>query len=418
MSYQPVKFLQAANIFLNHQLVGTGPLEEEQQKLVQNSTIHAFRNVIDAAREWQVDFVLLSGNSFHADDNSLGSRVELIAGLNDLHELGIPVIVLPGADDPLIAWHDITELPPNVWLLNDPADAAMTLQRDGNPFVQIGSLYSETFRVSQQQSASENELLQIAMLTREDFPHDLKRNAADNGLIARFDKLTVNYCALGGGTRETVTLPHCTLHDSGGTQGLHSKDVQERGCTLVEIDAAGSVEMSFIPTAVVRWESLHISIGSHSTIEELTALMATALQGVRPQQHERLWLVRWTIDNSGPLFQLIRQEGFRRKLSHALRQKLALPDNIKLVSLYRLFPTSRTMELLSEENPLAETFFQTLNNLWKDAADHPEQLLQNSGIRDNERSARLSALLREIDHESILGHAQQLGVSWFDSQES
>lgn len=417
MPFQPLRFLQAANIFLNHQLVGTGCLEEEQQKLVQNATICAFRNVVDAAREWEVDFLLLTGNSFHAQDNSLGSRVELIEGLRDLEAANISVIVLPGANDSLDAWNDIAELPSSVTLLDDSAGTAITLEKNDKPFVQIGSLYSSTFRTSQQKLSDGIHPFQIAMLTRDDFPHDLTRDPSENGLNARLDKVSVNYIALGGGARETVEQSQCTLHDSGGTQGLQAQDVKQHGCTLVEVNKEGILEISFIPTAVVRWENLQISIGSHSTIEELTTLMSNALADVQAQTHEQLWLLRWMIDNSGPLFQLIRQEGFRKKLSHSLRSKISVSENIQIVSQYRLFPTSKTMKLLSKNNPLAETFFQSLNDLWKDAADSPEQLLHNSELRDPERSKRLVSLLEGIENDSILGHAQQLGVSWFDADD-
>ena len=90
MSFKPFKFLHAANLYLNHQLVGTGILSEDAQQIVERATITAFEKVIEEAVTWEVDFVLLTGNSFDETDQSLGSRVELLNGLAFLTEANIP----------------------------------------------------------------------------------------------------------------------------------------------------------------------------------------------------------------------------------------------------------------------------------------------------------------------------------------
>ncbi len=405
MSDKPFKFLHAANLYLNHQLVGTGYLNDDAQKIVQQATNAAFQNLVEEAIAWEVDFVLLTGNTFDETDESLGARVELLAGLSLLHRANIPTFILPGQVDPYDVWHRITGLPDSVTLIDPQSSNLFSVESKEKLIAQIGTVRSF-------QSQPSRSSFQIAMTATDEIDERLKQQTLSGA---------VNYLAMGGRTRQTVKSSTGTLHAPGGIQGIIATDIGERGCSLVEvnplteIDQKPSIEIEFLPVATVRWESPVVQTSRYANREALSKQMSQALEEVQPQPHEKLWLLQWTLYNSGTLSSLLQEEKKDQALTRLLRNMLAVPKEIQIHSTYQLHPDENSINQSTQQSPLAESFFQQINERKEMLPEQLQQLMTNAGLQENNRTKELVSLVKNLNPDKILGHAQQLGLNWFSS---
>lgn len=411
MPFKPFKFLHAANLYLNHQLAGTGFLEEASQKIVQQATNSAFHNLIEEAVTWEVDFVLLTGNCFDETDQSLGSRIELLNGLAILHEANIPTFVLPGENDPYEAWNGIAGLPNSVTIIDPQSRNFFSVKQNDELIAQIGTLHS--FQNQQPLPG-----FQIAMTASDDM---------DKALAQQNDFIAIEYLAMGGQVRQTSVVSTCTLHSPGGTQGVSVTDVGLHGCSLVEANAAietdvkfdkgqnAQTKIAFIPTATVRWESPSVQTGKYANIEILSNQMSQALADIKPQPNEKLWLLHWDFYNSGSLATLIQQEKTDALLTRALHNNLSIPNNILIESTYQLLPDEKTIDHLSQQSLLAESFFQSIDDIKEELPQQLGELFANANLQQNNRTEQLAATLEDINPSRVLGQAQQMGLNWFSS---
>ncbi len=89
MAFAPLRFLHAADARLD-QAIGEIPrLPPRLESIVRDATRAAFDRFIALAIDHEVDFVLLAGNTFVEDDQSLSARLSLLDGLEQLDRSGI-----------------------------------------------------------------------------------------------------------------------------------------------------------------------------------------------------------------------------------------------------------------------------------------------------------------------------------------
>ena len=100
MPFEPLRFLHAANIRLDHAIGETYKLPPRVASIVQDATRAAFERLIGVALDRRVDFLLLAGNTFVEAEQSLAARLALLDGLEQLAQESIRVFVLPGAPRP------------------------------------------------------------------------------------------------------------------------------------------------------------------------------------------------------------------------------------------------------------------------------------------------------------------------------
>src|SRR5579872_4691158 len=128
MPFEPVRFLHAADVRIDHPVRMPGPLSPRLAAVGQRATIDAFERLISTAIERSVDFLLLAGNTFIESDRSLAGRLAMLDGFQRLAEEAIRVFAMPGPLDPADAWRLIPGLPKNVLLLDANQKSAYPLK--------------------------------------------------------------------------------------------------------------------------------------------------------------------------------------------------------------------------------------------------------------------------------------------------
>ena len=144
MPFESLQFVHAANLYLDRQLKGTGPVPDHLQEILEDATIGAFEQVISTCVENQVDFLLLTGNSFDEAEKSLRARVALRDGFCRLAEEHIRVFVTPGRIDSADAWRAVPRLPGNVTLLLHRCEEPVAVIRNERVIATITRLQTDS----------------------------------------------------------------------------------------------------------------------------------------------------------------------------------------------------------------------------------------------------------------------------------
>ncbi len=418
MHREPFRFLHAAALRLDHQLCGVGSVPEKVREIVEEASLIAFERVIEACLEHDVDFLLLAGDSFDAGDAGLRGPMALARGFQRLAEHEIATCVVAGPHDPWSSWLSGIHYPELVHRLRPGANTPTMIDCPTSPLAAVYGVYSRTRHDEVKTHRAEG----VAPDGR--YAIGLASVALDEPTLARWDtpdglpaliEPTMNYWALGGGVaRRTVHLNSGLLHDPAAPQGFSAAEAGPRGCTLVEVDAGGAANLTFLPTAPVRWERVYVNGGGESIDQQsLVSLMRSALAAIERFATDDVWLVDWIIGNLGTAGRRMAEPEFRRETLDAVHRDLELGDIS--VHTHRVSfaneglasePEGQTRGLMAQfATGLAAKFAVP------DRALH--DILADSELRGGPWEGRIRDLLPELDVQEIAGAAQREGCTWF-----
>lgn len=406
MPFQPFRFIHAANLLVDHQLRDPGDLSDELRRLAEEATVSAFRNMIDAAVERDVDFVLITGNAFHADDHSLRARVELRDGFTRLHEGGIRVFVSPGDADPVSHWEVTADWPENVTLLRADSDDPVALFHADSVMATIESLGSGAKASADVACESDRRPFRIGVSTRAWTSRD-EMHEVFEPQIGRLD-----YIAVRGGHREqTARLSRGSIHHPGSAQGLSADAVGTHGVTLVDIDADGTITTLRLPTCSVRWERFAVSITDDTSREHLLDMLEESLRSIEPTPNEQLLLIAWAIDGSGAVFQDLDEEEFWEELLLELEERAIIPARVRVQHRMTRSRTNATLQAIRTDDAHVREFLGGLDELAIGGLE--EIALEN--IPNEGLAERLSLIAAETDIAEARSLARQRGLEWLAS---
>lgn len=324
MPYETLRFIHAARVLVDQPLSGTGTISPNLRGLVRDATTQAFRNLVKACLEHDVDFLLLTGDTLQQSDYSIKARVELRRGFQQLDDAGIQVFLVPGQSDPITVWEEFPELPSNVTVFRPDADDPVAVLRDGSVIASIRALnwrqswfawddevphadrnqrrakeadHAERLLDKPDSSASSlmNERDEPALdgprsltddtvsakhetqreIRRVHSPTELRPNhfaiaIVRDGVDHPGDDPQADYLAIvGGRERKTSKGTDWLMHFPGGTQGRSPDEPGLHGCSLVDLDSDGVIRCRFLPTSPVRWENFDIDIDADTTFQQL-----------------------------------------------------------------------------------------------------------------------------------------------------
>jgi hypothetical protein len=355
MPYETLRFIHAARVSVEHPLSETGPISVDLHGLTRGATTQAWRTLVAACLEHDVDFLLLTGDTLQQADFSIKARLELRHGFEQLDDAGIQVFLVPGANDPVAVWDEFPELPGNVTVFRPESDDPVAVLRDGSVISSIRALSwrqswfawddeephaDRTQRRAKEAddaekradaiTTSNNSLIHESDDPELDGSESLADDSEDAAPVVRHEAhreirrvhspadLRPNHFAIaivrdgldhvgadpqadylavvGGSERMTSKGTDWLMHFPGGTQGLSPNESGLHGGSLVDLDSDGVIRCRFLPTAPVRWENFEISIDADTTFQQLVSRAQAAcreLCGVasKPESHERGRLV-------------------------------------------------------------------------------------------------------------------------------
>jgi hypothetical protein len=433
MPLEPLRFIHAAGLLVDHQLSDVPDLADAERQIVEEATVTSFERIIAAAIEQRVDFIILAGDSFDAAVQSLRAEVLLRRGWERLSERNIRVFIAPGAADPRAAWRAIKNLPGNVTTLLETNDEPVAVIRDGKVIATVTAFDLRSLRTRNKQdgnAAAEADAhrgpLKIGTLIVDERTSPASgaelfggaradsENALDGGLGKAIVACRLDYLALGGiGTRSMIATRSGIAHHPGCTQSMTESGTGPRGATIVEIDEAGAVRSTFLPTAVVRREQFRLNIDVETTRNQLIAQFRDAMENCRAEPGELIWLVRWVVRGEGPMREILLDEPQRIQLIEAAALFDSTASQPRIIHTFDFVKDARAIDSPTRGEALLLEFRSTLDESAPASRAAAAACFAAERPTNPVWTRTLELLMRNVDGEFAAADARQLGELWF-----
>lgn len=291
-----VKFLHCADLHLDSPFASKQFLSPNILKDVENSAYESFKSIVDLALREEVDFMLICGDLFDAENRTLKAEVFLKQQFERLNKEQIFVYVIHGNHDPL-SDSLISDWPQNVTVFSNQVETYQTITKNGEKVYLHGFSYqqNESYenKIDDYPTSDSHSVINIGLL------HGTysKSGVSDRYTEFRLEDLNsklYHYWALGHIHKRDQLNDLPQIHYPGNIQGRHFNEQGEKGCLIVEGDYV-SLKTRFVPTQFIRFESAVIEtdqIGQHHLYDIIQAFK----DSVRPQGRA---FYRLRIDVSG-----------------------------------------------------------------------------------------------------------------------
>tara|TARA_R110002095_G_scaffold195914_2_gene174637 strand:- start:4698 stop:6038 length:1341 start_codon:yes stop_codon:yes gene_type:complete len=437
MPFVPTRFIHASNLRLDHQPQGVGAVSNASQNSLEDCTLTTFEEIIKACLEHEIDFLLLTGNTFIDEDHSIRARIALIDGFQQLASENIQVFIIPGQHDPLSAWDLQYHWPGNITFLSPQDHEILDIIRDEETVATLQILGASHYK--KQQSLKLNQRNQLfskhdqraltigcisASLPTGSPPQPTRTNPTVPPTLSgeffpldwqtdEIDEVAVDYLALCKGTqRHTFEMQPGIAHHPGTAQGLNFDEHKQTGVTLVTVEPESPLVHRLLKVAVVRWLVIELNLDLKTNRIQLKQLMQEALLAHQPASHEKLWMVRWKIKGAGELFNTLRSFKNQRGLSVELA--IEMKDQLPVLIEPSFYLQEIDAHSLRKQSDLILLYQQQLDAFKTETEAPLKQLLTHTAQPDQIWQQRLSLLSEQLDEQTVFNSAISNGQSWLN----
>lgn len=424
MGREAFRFMHATSLHLDEPIVGVGSLSGDDRPLAEDATLIAWDRVVEHCLQSQVDFLLLTGDAFAANAESLRARVSLEKGFEKLEAHKIPAYVVPGAIDPASAWKRWVHLPPNVTLLADEQAEPVTIKRQGRTLAHLFVVASPRTDETRWNGSG------LAALGRQQGPFSIGVTPAGtqvqwrDGLPVTPDlpsepaaavKLVkaaidggVNYLALGDGPRRTINVRDGIAHAPGPAQALDLVHSGGCGASLVHVPASGAVRIDLLHAALIRFETVSLSFGDSADWNSIVDKMADAWRGLSSGNGEKLWMLSWHLRGTAAIFDELNSPAAQHELWELLEAEL--DDPIGFRRLHRL--SLHHWHVREEfEDELLEEFEQVVAEEGVFLADELRQEALSLETFPHRYRQQLQDIVKSTPRKSLIAKARAIALA-------
>ncbi len=436
MPAEPLRFVHAANLFLDRALRIPHAIPADVRDIVEDATLLAFQNLVQFCCAHHVDFLLLTGNAFLEADRSLAARVTLLRELQHLDEAGISTFVLPGDHDPPAAWRAIPGLPSSVTILDADDSEPITIEENGRI---LATIEATTGLCNENHNPDGPLRIGLRMGTQEWLkwqPESLHPGSAtvgtnrqamsdigessSSGIRGDIPGGPFDYLALGGDCdRTTLQTDFGLIHHPGSLQGQSPDDIGFCGATLLEWTGEQSLKHDTISAAAVRFERMSTGIARLSSAAEFKQTMLEQLALHPPVDGERVRFIYWRLTGTGRLLPLLQNANTLREFSRDIAAHIATVKALHLVIRFdgadlQQFngnsSATNDAERLQPESSLLAAFRRELDMLspspLQDVNARVESLVPSETIA----ATRLRELASRVHRKNVMELAERLGA--------
>lgn len=267
-----VSFIHAADLHLDSPFQGLADIPDVIFDEVRESTYIALQRVVSAAIERKVDFVMIVGDLFDNESQSLKAQIRLRKAFEELKRHNIKVYVSYGNHDHINGnIHPVT-YPDNVTEFNSEQVNQSIFKKNGEPLAAIhGFSYENRVvlnnKVDEYRITDKTIPFQIGML------HGSIQNNTDHDTYAPFKlnqllEKDFDYWALGHIHQRQLLKSNPPIIYSGNTQGRNRKESGERGCYHVILTETEN-DISFIPTQALQFNELTVDVSDCQEVHQI-----------------------------------------------------------------------------------------------------------------------------------------------------
>ncbi len=268
-----IKFIHCADLHLDAPFKLNHYVSDAIMEDIRRSSFESFRRMITDAIHHQVDFVLIAGDLFAVNNQSLRTMVFLREQFERLQDAHIFVYIIRGEADDIkysrIKW------PANVIVFGEQVETYEFITKEGNIVYIHGFSYKE--HTSYENKLEQYPTNQVDTSIHIGLLHGTFVKQQTKDPLTEFSQEELNekmyhYWALGHihDRRLISELPH--IHYPGNIQGTSIDELGKKGYLLVTGDHV-SMDVVFVPTQYIRFERAQLTLsdtGKNAIYQDLT----------------------------------------------------------------------------------------------------------------------------------------------------
>ncbi|SEQ40983.1 DNA repair exonuclease SbcCD nuclease subunit [Virgibacillus subterraneus] len=269
---EQISFIHAADLHLDSPFKGLAHITEHIFKKVRNSTFSALDRLVKTAIDNKVDFVLIVGDLFDNEKQSLKAQVHLRKAFEQLQHHDINVYLSYGNHDFINGnIHPVT-YPDNVFIFPNEKVTHFTFKKDNEICAAIYGFSYENRSVLSKK-AQEYQLLPGKIPFHIGMLHGSLHSNTDHDVYAPFylsdlTEKNFDYWALGHIHQREVLKEHPSIVYPGNIQGRNRKETGDKGCYHVVLSKTDTA-MTFIPLQSLQYNSLTIDVSDCDELHQL-----------------------------------------------------------------------------------------------------------------------------------------------------
>ena len=324
------RFLHAADLHLDTPFTGMRRVDASLVATLRDATTRAFDNLVKAALEHSVAFVVIAGDIYDGPERGVRAQLAFRNGLDRLAQAGIPSFVVHGNHDPVEdGWSAVRKWPDGVTVFGPESVATVPVERDGQTLALIHGI-SYARRETRDNLAlgfrrDRAECLQVGVL---------HCNAGAHADYAPYSPCSVDdlmsagldYWALGH-----VHVRHFLYEGSpwiaypGNLQGLSPKpsELGAKGALLVDVDDGQVASVDFLPLDVVRFDAFDLDIAELVDVAGLIDALVGAARERAATHGGRTAVLRMSLTGRGAVHLDLRRSHVRDQVLVPVRTALA-----------------------------------------------------------------------------------------------
>lgn len=275
-----ISFIHAADLHLDSPFQGLSGVPEAIFDEVRDSTFHAFNRLIDVAIMKEVDFVLLVGDLFDNEKQSLKAQVHLRKGFQRLYQYNIKVYLSYGNHDYVLGNTHRLSFPENVHVFSSESVSYLPFEKNNETIAHIyGFSYHQRAvhknKVEEYKRVNQQIPYHIATL------HGTLHGNQDHDPYAPFtlqqlQRTPFDYWALGHIHVSTILSSYPPIIYPGNLQGRHRKETGEKGCYYVKMTQAETT-YEFLSLQQIQFMQTELDITLCQTVDEIEQTLLSVI---------------------------------------------------------------------------------------------------------------------------------------------
>ena len=429
MPFQALRFVHAASLLVDHQLQDVGRVADALRPTLIDATLTAFERLIETCVDQDVDFLLLTGDTFCESDRSLRARVTIREGFECLREAGIEVFAVPGPEDPQSAWQAFPDLPENVSLFMPQTDEPTAVMHEGHVIATIQACSpprSDTPGSPAQATSTQTPRtspLRISVMT----PSGSSASEPDCDTIGiLLQSQTADYLAVSAPYPQLTAVHGKRMaHCPGPATAISRRDTELCGCTLVTVDDAARITAEHFATSPILRLQVEIAVSEHTTWDELISMMRAEINALDALDSIHVMILEWQLTGSSELLSSLESTEAREELFELFAADTTVLSEISVSHHLQISPQAGLPEGIAREDPAAAEsgdgqsapLIAGLAARLKDTESIAHTVMEQirNSHPDSPWVSRLEQIVSRVSQETVTAHVRRKEADWFQT---
>jgi len=320
-----IKFVHTADLHIDTPFKGLSQVNDDLANRLKDATMESFRNLVDLCLHEQVDFLLIAGDVFDSDLQSLSAQLKVGAELKKLSDNAIPVYLVCGNHDPLGSWMEAHSLPQKVHRFGAAQVEKVTFGKGGVPLTDI-------YGVSYDQKFLNQNLAKLFRKVESQTPFSialLHGTIGDAGPHENYAPFKIedilskgfDYWALGHIHKSHIVREaYPAVAYPGNPQGRDFGETGRRGCFLVEMETGQKPVLQFCATDTIRFEYVELNLSNVESLDEMLNKLQVASEQIDYYDEQCSYIFRVRLTGRTVLHHHLQQPGEIEQIAGLLNQ--------------------------------------------------------------------------------------------------